>query len=69
MKRTPKPVPLPEGVEDHGSFQRRFWFAQRCAWVVFALILSACLFGLLGRGGMFSRGTVHFAHVLVSAQK
>lgn len=62
MKRTPKPIPLPEGVEDHGSFQRRFWFAQRCAWVVFALILSACLFGLLGRGGMFSRGTVHFAH-------
>jgi protein-L-isoaspartate(D-aspartate) O-methyltransferase len=59
MKRTPKPIPLPEGVEDHGPFQRRFWFAQRCAWLAFALILLACLFGLLGRGGMFSRAVVH----------
>ena len=59
MKRTPKPIPLSEGVEDHGVFQRRFWLAQRCAWVAFAFILLACLFGLLGRGGMFSRSVVH----------
>lgn len=55
MKRAPKPITLPEGVEDHGRFQRRFWVVQRCAWVVFALILIACLVGLLGRGGPFSR--------------
>ncbi len=60
MKRSSKPLSLPEGVEDNGSFQRRLWFAQRCAWVIFALILLACLFGLLGRGGMFSRSIVHF---------
>jgi protein-L-isoaspartate(D-aspartate) O-methyltransferase len=52
---------LPEGVEDHRGFQRRFWIIQRCAWVVFALILVACLVGLLGRGGPFSRNVVQLA--------
>jgi hypothetical protein len=67
-KRTVKPArksALPEGVEDHGAFQRRFWAVQRASWVVFAVILVACLLGLLGRGGMYStrivqtsRGTI-----------
>ncbi|KAA0687351.1 hypothetical protein DTW90_33320 [Neorhizobium sp. P12A] len=56
-KRVAKPArkpALPEGVEDHGAFQRKFWAVQRAAWVGFSLILLACLLGLLGRGGMFS---------------
>nr|WP_210162203.1 hypothetical protein [Rhizobium leguminosarum] len=53
--RAPAKPALPEGVQDHGPFQRRFWAAQRIAWLVFALILLACLLGLLGRGGPFSR--------------
>jgi hypothetical protein len=56
-KAPPRPA-LPEGVEDHGAFQRRFWAAQRIAWVVFSLILLACLLGLLGRGGMFATKTI-----------
>lgn len=48
---------LPEGVEDHGAFQRKFWAVQRVAWAVFALILLACLLGLLGRSGMFAMKT------------
>src|SRR4051794_34172037 len=53
----PRPV-LPEGIENHSAFQRRFWAAQRIAWAVFALILLACLLGLLGRGGIFSMETI-----------
>ncbi|TNM64978.1 hypothetical protein [Aliirhizobium smilacinae] len=61
MKETSKAVPLPDGVDDHGRFQRRFWIVQRCAWVVFAVVLIACLLGLLGRGGPFSRSVVQTA--------
>ena len=61
MKETSKAVPLPDGVEDHGRLQRRFWIVQRCAWVVFAVVLIACLLGLLGRGGLFSRSVVQMA--------
>jgi protein-L-isoaspartate(D-aspartate) O-methyltransferase len=53
MKPARRPA-LPEGVDDHGASQRSFWAAQRVAWGIFALILIACLLGLLGRGGMFS---------------
>ncbi|MDM9627732.1 hypothetical protein QTL95_17695 [Rhizobium sp. S152] len=60
-RRTGTQPALPEGVEDHGSFQRRFWIAQRVAWIAFALILGACLLGLLGRGGVFSSKTVGFS--------
>ncbi|MDM9646423.1 hypothetical protein [Rhizobium sp. S163] len=49
---------LPEGVEDHGAFQRRFWTAQRVAWIVFTLILAGCLFGAFGGGGYLSRTVV-----------
>ncbi|KWV57705.1 hypothetical protein AS026_30850 [Rhizobium altiplani] len=49
---------LPEGVEDCGAFQRKFWVAQRVASVLFALILIGCLFGALGRGGYLSRTLV-----------
>ncbi|RFB85451.1 protein-L-isoaspartate O-methyltransferase [Rhizobium leguminosarum bv. trifolii] len=52
---------LPEGVLDHGKFQRRFWALQRISWIVFVLLLLACLFGLLGRGGLFSRHVLIFA--------
>lgn len=61
IKKSPKQarqLALPEGVQDHMAFQRRFWAAQRVAWIVFALILLACLLGLLGRGGMFSSRTI-----------
>lgn len=60
-RRTATRPALPEGVEDRGSFQRRFWIAQRVAWIAFGLILGACLLGLLGRGGVFSRKTVEFS--------
>lgn len=53
---TSKPE-LPEGVEDYGPLQRKFWAAQRVAWIVFALILLACLAGGFGRGGYLSRAT------------
>ena len=56
-RKLPSRPALPEGVEDHGAFQRRFWAVQRVAWAVFALILLACLLGLLGRGGMFAMRT------------
>lgn len=56
--RKQPPRPAPPEVEDHGAFQRRFWAAQRIAWVVFSLILIACLLGLLGRGGMFATSTI-----------
>ncbi len=52
--KPPRKLALPEGVEDHRAFQMTFWAVQRAAWVVFSLILLACLLGLLGRGGMFS---------------
>ncbi|MGV4791754.1 protein-L-isoaspartate(D-aspartate) O-methyltransferase [Rhizobium sp. F40D2] len=52
---------LPEGVLDHGKFQRRFWAVQRISWIVFVLLLLACLLGLLGRGGLFSRQMLFFA--------
>lgn len=61
MKETSKAVPLPEGIEDHRRFQRLFWTVQRCAWIVFAVVLIACLLGLLGRGGLFSRSVVQMA--------
>jgi protein-L-isoaspartate(D-aspartate) O-methyltransferase len=57
-QKRPLKLALPEGVEDHGAFQRKFWAAQRIAWVVFSLILLACLLGLLGRGGVFSTKTI-----------
>ena len=58
IKSQKKRTRLPDGVIDHGEFQRRAWIFQRCAWIGFALILIACLLGLLGRGGPLSRQTV-----------
>lgn len=49
---------LPEGIEDHRAHQRRMWMAQRVAWLFFVLLLSGCLLGLFGRGGLFSRKEV-----------
>jgi protein-L-isoaspartate(D-aspartate) O-methyltransferase len=58
MEETRKTVALPDGVADHTKFQLRFWAVQRIAWIIFAFLLFACLFGLLGRGGPFSRNIV-----------
>lgn len=49
---------LPEGMEDHRARQRYMWLAQRVAWLFFALLLTGCLLGLFGRGGLFSRTEV-----------
>ncbi|MDP9813493.1 protein-L-isoaspartate(D-aspartate) O-methyltransferase [Rhizobium tibeticum] len=54
-------IQLPDGVEDHSLFQRRVWAVQRLAWILFAILLVACLLGLLGRGGLFSSQTVTLA--------
>ena len=51
---------LPEGIEDHTRFQQRFWCAQRWAWIGFAAILGAALFGALGRGGPLARQELKF---------
>ena len=55
MKKTPPKLALPEGVADYGPLQRKFWAAQRLAWIAFGLILIACLLGAFGRGGYLSR--------------
>ena len=52
--------PLPEGVEDHGDFQRIAWAVQRVSWIIFALILIAALLGLFGGDGYLSRSEVRF---------
>ena len=52
---------LPEGIEDHTLFQQRFWRAQRWAWIGFALILVAALFGALGRSGPLSQQELKLA--------
>lgn len=49
---------LPEGVFECRKFQRRVWLFQRGAWVIFAIILIACLLGLFGKGGVLSRGHI-----------
>jgi len=56
---------FPEGVADHGAFQRKFWAAQRIAWIVFGLILVGCLFGAFGRGGYLSRSVTDTENGLV----
>ncbi|RFB85824.1 protein-L-isoaspartate O-methyltransferase [Rhizobium leguminosarum bv. trifolii] len=61
MGERQKSPDLPEGVLDHGKFQRRFWAVQRISWIVFVLVLLACLLGLLGRGGLFSRQMLFLA--------
>ena len=57
MGKIRKPA-LPEGMIDSTVFQQRFWAVQRISWIVFTLLLAACLLGLLGRGGLFSRQTL-----------
>ncbi len=61
MRKTTRTSVLPEGVLDRSPFQRRFCAVQRIAWIVFAMLLVACLLGLLGRGGAFSRNRLTFA--------
>lgn len=52
---------LPEGIEDHTRFQQRVWCAQRWAWIGFAAVLIAALFGALGRSGPLSQQELKFA--------
>ena len=54
-----RPISLPEGIEEHRSFQRRMWLVQRWAWTTFAFVLAVSLLGVFGRGGYFSRGEVN----------
>lgn len=56
-----KPIRLPEGIDDHRPLQKKIWAAQRVAWVLFALMLIACLFGAFGRGGYLSRAITQSA--------
>ena len=37
-------------------FQERWWIVERALWVVFLLVIAAGVSGILGRGGVFSRG-------------
>ena len=47
-------------LEEHRGFQRAFWLVQRCAWVLFGLILLMALSGLTGAGGHLGRGNLTF---------
>ncbi|MGV2186553.1 hypothetical protein [Rhizobium rhizogenes] len=53
-----KKIPRPEGVGDYGPFQRTVWSVQRGAWIVFILVLLACLCGFFGRSGPLARAHV-----------
>ena len=41
-------------IEQHDTFQRREWTAERVGWVLMALLVLAALAGLLGGPGPFS---------------
>ncbi|ODN70105.1 hypothetical protein [Methylobrevis pamukkalensis] len=43
-------------LQDDPAFQKRFWIAERTAWVLFVLIILGALAGLTGAGGPLSRG-------------
>ncbi|HEX2215609.1 MAG TPA: hypothetical protein VHG27_02770 [Xanthobacteraceae bacterium] len=38
-------------IEEDMTFQRRNWFAERCAWAVMGLVLIAAAIGAFGGGG------------------
>ncbi|GHD15051.1 hypothetical protein ACFOEZ_16770 [Tianweitania populi] len=41
-------------LEEHRTFQERFWKVERIAWVFYGLIVVASLVGLTGSGGMLA---------------
>lgn len=53
----------PDGLqlEEPRAFQKRFWIAERVAWIIFALIIVLALLGFTGAGGPFSRASVEVA--------
>jgi hypothetical protein len=53
----------PDGLqlEEPREFQKRFWIAERIAWIIFALIIMLALLGFTGAGGPFSRTSVEIA--------
>ncbi len=38
-------------LEEHRTFQERFWKVERIAWVFFGLVVTASLLGFTGSGG------------------
>jgi hypothetical protein len=44
-------------LDEHRSFQERFWTAERWAWITFGLLLLVALAGLTGGGGLLAHAT------------
>jgi len=60
------------GAPDFGedrAFQEKFWTVQRCAWVVFALIIAAALLGATGTGGPLANQEMQIGEVRVAAPR
>jgi hypothetical protein len=58
-------------LEEHRTFQKRFWIAERCAWALFVSVLVLAVLGLTGSGGPFatraaSLATGHVRHPAVA---
>lgn len=47
-------------IEEDRAFQRRFWRAQRLAWLAFAAACLVALLGLTGSGGAFQKSVMRF---------
>lgn len=45
-------------INEDPAFQRRFWIAQRAAWLLLAALVVAALAGVTGGGGPFAMGRV-----------
>ena len=52
-------------LDDDPRHQRRFWIAERVAWVIFCLVIAVAAAGLLGSGGPLSRGRVEGASMVL----
>jgi hypothetical protein len=48
-------------LEEHRSFQERFWTTERWAWIGFGTILVLALLGLTGSGGPFAQARTSLA--------
>lgn len=44
-------------IEERRDFQRRFWTAERAAWIVFGVIILLAIAGLTGSGGFLDHGS------------
>ena len=45
-------------LDEHRSFQEKYWTVQRWAWVGYGIIIVAALLGFAGAGGVFARAQV-----------